>query len=87
MRDAALSHGWSIPDGIEIFELVPPESLLDERQQQSLLYSSDLELGETTNRIFEAMTASKPVRVVLDSLSEIRRWRKARSATVAKSSL
>jgi circadian clock protein KaiC len=72
LRDAAMSHGWSIPDSIEIFELVPPESLLDERQQQSLLYSSDLELGETTNRIFEAMTASKPVRVVLDSLSEIR---------------
>src|SRR5215471_11558998 len=46
LRDAALSHGWSIPDNIEIFELVPPESLLDERQQQSLLYSSDLELGE-----------------------------------------
>jgi circadian clock protein KaiC len=51
---------------------VPPESLLDERQQQSLLYSSDLELGETTKRIFESMAASKPLRVVLDSLSEIR---------------
>ena len=42
-------------EGIEIFELVPPESLLDEQQQQSLLYSSDLELGETTQRIFEAV--------------------------------
>ena len=40
--------------GIDVFELVPPESLLDEKQQQSLLYSSDLELGETTRRIFEA---------------------------------
>ena len=40
--------------------------------QQSLLYSSDLELGETTNRIFEAMDRIKPARVVLDSLSEIR---------------
>src|SRR4029079_13780013 len=56
----------------DIFELVPPENLLDEQQQQSLLYSSDLELGETTNRIFEAMQRSKPSRVVLDSLSEIR---------------
>ena len=72
LREAAASHGWSIPDGIDIFELVPPESLLDEKQQQSLLYSSDLELGETTNRIFEAMQRSKPARVVLDSLSEIR---------------
>ncbi|MGA6966748.1 MAG: ATPase domain-containing protein, partial [Xanthobacteraceae bacterium] len=56
----------------EIFELVPAENLLDEKQQQSLLYSSDLELGETTQRIFEAMERSKPRRVVIDSLSEIR---------------
>ena len=33
---------------IDVFEVVPPESLLDGDQQQSLLYSSDLELGETT---------------------------------------
>ena len=46
--------------GIEIFELVPPESLLDDDQQQSLLYSSDLELGETTKRIFEAFETVKP---------------------------
>jgi circadian clock protein KaiC len=57
---------------MEIFELVPPENLLDEKQQQSLLYSSDLELGETTQRIFGAMERSKPRRVVIDSLSEIR---------------
>ena len=71
LRTGAKSHGWSL-DGINIFELVPPESLLDDDQQQSLLYSSDLELGETTKRIFEAFEMAKPTRVVLDSLSEIR---------------
>ena len=71
MRAGASSHGWSL-EGIDIFELVPPESLLDEEQQQSLLYSSDLELGETTRRIFEAFEKVNPQRVVLDSLSEIR---------------
>jgi len=71
LRAGAASHGWSL-DGVDIFELVPPESLLDEEQQQSLLYSSDLELGETTRRIFEAFEKIKPTRVVLDSLSEIR---------------
>ena len=71
LRASAASHGWSL-DGIDLFELVPPDSLLDEDQQQSLLYSSDLELGETTRRIFEAFEKVKPVRVVLDSLSEIR---------------
>ncbi len=71
LRAGATSHGWSL-DGIDIFELVPPESLLDDEQQQSLLYSSDLELGETTRRIFQSFEKIKPQRVVLDSLSEIR---------------
>jgi circadian clock protein KaiC len=71
LRAGALSHGWDLA-GINLFELVPPESLLDEEQQQSLLYSSDLELGETTRRIFQAFEEVKPDRVVLDSLSEIR---------------
>lgn len=71
MRESAHSHGWDL-NGIDLFELVPPESLLDEQQQQSLLYSSDLELGETTRRIFDAFERVKPDRVVLDSLSEIR---------------
>jgi circadian clock protein KaiC len=71
LRESAQSHGWDLAE-VDLFELVPPESLLDEKQQQSLLYSSDLELGETTRRIFEAFERVKPDRVVLDSLSEIR---------------
>ena len=71
LRAGAASHGWSLDD-FEIFELIPPESLLDEEQQQSLLYSSDLELGETTKRIIEVVDRLQPDRIVLDSLSEIR---------------
>ncbi len=72
LRESALSHGWDFAEPNEIFELVPPENLLDDEQQQSLLYSSDLELGETTKRIFEVVERVQPKRVVLDSLSEIR---------------
>lgn len=72
LHESAASHGWKLEDSVKVYELVPPESLLDENQQQSLLYSSDLELGETTKRIFEAIENAKPDRVVLDSLSEIR---------------
>lgn len=72
LRDVAASHGFVLDDNISIFELVPPESLLDARQQQSLLYSSDLELGETTKLIFDAVEKIEPARIVLDSLSEIR---------------
>ena len=71
LRAGAASHGWDL-SGFELFELIPPENLLDEEQQQSLLYSSDLELGETTKRILEVFERVKPSRVVLDSLSEIR---------------
>ena len=72
LRESAASHGRDIGDRFEIYELVPPETLLDAEQQQSLLYSSDLELGETTRSIFEAFERVRPTRVVLDSLSEIR---------------
>ncbi len=72
LRDSAASHNMVLNENIEIFELVPPESLLDSEQQQSLLYSSDLELGETTKLIFGAFERIKPDRVVIDSLSEIR---------------
>jgi circadian clock protein KaiC len=72
LRLTAHSHGWEIDDKFEIFELTPPESLLDSEQQQSLLFSSDLELGEATRAMFERVEQIKPDRIVIDSLSEIR---------------
>ena len=72
LRAGAASHGWDVDGKIKIVELAPPESFLDPEQQQSLLYASDIELGETVKLIFEAIAAAKPKRIVLDSLSEIR---------------
>ena len=72
LRDGARSHGWTIDDKVEILELVPADAILDPDQHQSLLYSSDLELGETVQRIFDAFARLKPQRVVIDSLSEFR---------------
>lgn len=72
LRQGAASHGWQLDEQIHIFELIPPESLLNAEHQQSLLYASDLELGEATRQIFEVVERVKPTRVVLDSLSEIR---------------
>ncbi|MEH3120656.1 MAG: AAA family ATPase [Sphingomonas phyllosphaerae] len=71
LRATAKAHDWDL-SGVDLYELIPPENLLDDDQQQSLLYSSDLELGETTKRIFEAFERTRPERVVIDSLSEIR---------------
>jgi circadian clock protein KaiC len=72
LRASGASHGWEFGKGFEVFELIPPDDFLDDQQQQSLLYSSDLELGETIRRMFEAFERLKPSRVVIDSLSEIR---------------
>ena len=72
LRSFAASHDWELPENLEIHELLSSDGLLDDGQQQSLLYSSDLELGETTQRVFDAVERSRPRRIVLDSLSEIR---------------
>src|SRR3569623_1320064 len=72
LRDGARSHGWEIDPSIEIFERVPPDSVLNPDHHQSLLYSSDLELGEAITRVFESIERVKPQRVIIDSLSEIR---------------
>ena len=69
LRLSAASHGWTVEGKFEIFELQPPESLLEETQQQSLIYSSDLELGETTKLLFDAVERVKPHRMVIVSLS------------------
>jgi circadian clock protein KaiC len=71
LRTNAASHGWSL-DGIELFELLAAEGLLDADQQQSLLYSADLELGEATRAILEQVARRNPARVVFDGLAEIR---------------
>ena len=67
----ASTHGWDIK-GIDIFELVPPELSLDPDREQSILYASDLELGETVRLVMEEVERVAPARVVFDSLSEIR---------------
>jgi circadian clock protein KaiC len=72
LRRTMAAHGWTVPDLFTIHELVPPESSLTQETQQSLLYSADLELVETTRQIFDLVKRIKPKRLVLDSLSEIR---------------
>ncbi|RNJ41327.1 circadian clock protein KaiC [Mesorhizobium erdmanii] len=71
LHSVAERHGFSL-DGIEILELVPPELSLDPSQLQTLVHSSDLELGETVQSALAEIERMKPDRVVFDSLSEIR---------------
>ncbi len=67
----AARHGWDI-SGVEIIELVPAETVLDQSQEITLLHPAEVELGETTRLILERVSALNPSRVVIDSLSELR---------------
>jgi circadian clock protein KaiC len=71
LEHVAETHGWSL-EGVEIFELVPPELSLDPEREQSIVYASDLELGETVQLVKDEVDRVGPKRVVFDSLSEIR---------------
>ena len=67
----AASHGWSL-DGITIRELVPSEENLRPDDQYTMFHPSEVELGETTRTILEEVEKRRPMRVVFDSLSELR---------------
>lgn len=71
LQHVAATHGWDL-SGIEIFELVPPELSLDTEREQSIVYASDLELGETVQLVMDEVERVAPSRIVFDSLSEIR---------------
>lgn len=71
LRSVAISHGWSL-DGISLFELASAEEVLGEGREQSILHSWEVELGGTIRLIQDEVERVKPVRVVFDSLSEMR---------------
>ncbi len=71
LRLVARRHGWSL-DGLDIFELVPPETTLDPGQELTLFHPAEVELNETTRLIFEEVARTNASRVVIDSLSELR---------------
>lgn len=71
LRAVAASHDWSL-EGISIHELAPSEEALDRQQQLSMFHPSEVELDETTRAILERVEEIRPLRVVFDSMSEMR---------------
>ena len=69
LSDVAASHNWSL-DGIDIHELKSPEELTNEAY--TLFHPAEVELQQTVEGVFVAVEESNPVRVVFDSLSEMR---------------
>lgn len=71
LTDVATSHGWSLTD-LSILELVAPESELDPDNQNAMFQPSEVELSVTTKAILAEVERTKPSRIVIDSLSEMR---------------
>ncbi|MGJ4891387.1 ATPase domain-containing protein [Bradyrhizobium sp. HKCCYLRH3099] len=67
----ARRHGWSLT-GVDIFELVPPETTLDPERELTVFHPAEVELSETTGLMFAEVERINPSRVVIDSLSELR---------------
>jgi circadian clock protein KaiC len=71
LRSVADSHGWDI-SGITIRELLPNENMLETDQQYTMYHPSEVELAATTKLILDDVEKLKPLRIVFDSLSELR---------------
>jgi circadian clock protein KaiC len=71
LRAVAASHGWQL-DGITIRELSPSESMLWSEEQYTMFHPAEVELSETSKLLIEDAERIKPLRVVFDSLSELR---------------
>jgi circadian clock protein KaiC len=70
LRAVAAAHGWSL-DNIRLHEVLPSENILNPDEQYSIFHPSDVEMGATTKEILAVVEEVRPVRVVLDSLSEL----------------
>jgi circadian clock protein KaiC len=65
------SHGWD-PADIPIAEFTPAEASLSPQEQYTVFHPSEIELATTVQRLTQIIEEVKPVRLVIDSLSELR---------------
>ncbi|HEV7389936.1 MAG TPA: ATPase domain-containing protein [Gemmatimonadaceae bacterium] len=70
LNAVAASHGWSL-DGITIFEL-SRDTFEDLNEGYTLFHPAEVELKETVDEVLKAIQTHNPLRVVFDSLSEMR---------------
>jgi circadian clock protein KaiC len=71
IEKVARSHGWDLVK-IDSKELIPSERNLSADAQLTVFNPSEMELGETTEALIEAVNKHRPQRLVIDSLSELR---------------
>lgn len=70
LQAVADSHGWDI-SGVQVHEVLPPETMLDADTHYTMFHPSEVELSGMLKLILGAVDRIMPTRVVLDSLSEL----------------
>lgn len=71
LEQVVRSHGWSV-ERLQIYEMTPGDEDLRPDAQYTVFHPSEVELADTITAILEQVDATKPQRVVFDSLSELR---------------
>lgn len=69
LQAVADSHGWDLA-GVDIYELAPED--VQSNGEYTVFHPSELELGATMKALLDHVERTRPVRVVFDSLSEMR---------------
>lgn len=67
----AESHGWNLK-GINLFELAAMQDALQGETDNTFFHPSEVELNRTTKALLDEVERLEPVRIVFDSLSELR---------------
>ena len=67
----AASHGWDV-EKLSLFDLGTSGTRFDVEEQNTLFEPAEVELGELTRALLAQVEEVKPVRLVFDSLSEMR---------------
>lgn len=71
LEEVAESHGWDIAE-MTMFELSATESLFRLEAQNTVFHSSEIELTETTQALLRVIEEANPIRLAIDSVSELR---------------
>ena len=71
LETTAASHGWVL-DGVNIFELIAQENELAPENQYTMFQPAEVELSVTTKIMIDEIERLKPMRVIIDSLSEVK---------------
>jgi circadian clock protein KaiC len=71
LREIAASHDWRLDD-LEIYEFQLTEEQQDPGGGYTLFHSSEMEAGESMERLLQCLEQIQPTRLVLDTISGLR---------------